>query len=100
VLCLLSYAVVLECLICKVIKPLTEASEPWTTLSFIFRYETYICSNEEEEMVGDGPVDQLLEHLPSKMDQLAQGSCDNFKLELPDAHDNRAWFTKATLIRF
>lgn len=64
------------------------------------RYETFICSNEEEEMVGDGPVDQLLEHLPSKKNQLAQGSCDNFKLELPETHDNRAWFTKATLMRF
>lgn len=64
------------------------------------RYETYICSNEEEEMVGDGPVDQLLEHLPSKKDQLVQGSCGNFKLELPETHDNRAWFTKATLMRF
>ncbi|XP_021762328.1 serine/arginine repetitive matrix protein 1-like [Chenopodium quinoa] len=64
------------------------------------RYGACICSKEEEEMVADGPLDQLLEHLPSIKDQIVKGSCDNFILVLPNSVGDRGWFTKATLARF
>lgn len=64
------------------------------------RYGASICSKEEEVMVGDGPLELLLEYLPSIKDQIVKGTCDNFKLELPNSIGDRAWFTKATLMRF
>ncbi|XP_021752480.1 serine/arginine repetitive matrix protein 1-like [Chenopodium quinoa] len=64
------------------------------------RYGACVCSEEEEEMVADGPLDQLLEHLPSIKDQIVKGSCDNFILELPNSVGDRGWFTKTTLTRF
>ncbi|KAK9682730.1 hypothetical protein RND81_10G092600 [Saponaria officinalis] len=63
------------------------------------RYEARISSNENEEVVGHGPLDHLLEHLPSIKDQISNGSSDNFRLQLPTPND-RSWFTKATLSRF
>lgn len=50
-------------------------------------------------MVGDGPLEQLLEHVPYIKDQIVKGSCDNFKLELPNPTGDNGWFTKATLTR-
>ncbi|KMT17394.1 hypothetical protein BVRB_2g038480 [Beta vulgaris subsp. vulgaris] len=64
------------------------------------RYGACICSEEKEEMVGDGPLEQLLEHVPYIKDQIVKGSCDNFKLELPNPTGDNGWFTKATLTRF
>ncbi|XP_057248765.1 uncharacterized protein LOC104908164 isoform X3 [Beta vulgaris subsp. vulgaris] len=64
------------------------------------RYGACICSEEKEEMVGDGPLEQLLEHVPYIKDQIVKGSCDNFKLELPNPTGDNGWFTKATLMRF
>ncbi|KAL9233846.1 hypothetical protein vseg_008789 [Gypsophila vaccaria] len=63
------------------------------------RYEAYISSSEKEEMVGHGPLDQLLEHLPSIKEQISKGSLDDFRLLLPNTNDDR-WFSKATLSRF
>lgn len=51
-------------------------------------------------MIGDGPLDQILEHLPSIKDQIIQGSCENFKLELSNSVGDGAWFTKSKLMRF
>ncbi|KAJ8433867.1 hypothetical protein Cgig2_032078 [Carnegiea gigantea] len=62
------------------------------------RYNVFINSNENEEMVGHGLLDQLLDHLPNIKDQLASEPCDNFKLELQDNAYKRAWFTKATFL--
>ncbi|KMT10946.1 hypothetical protein BVRB_5g112820 isoform A [Beta vulgaris subsp. vulgaris] len=64
------------------------------------RYGACICSEEKEEMVGDGPLEQLLEHVPYIKDQIVKGSYDNFKLELPNPTGDNGWFTKATLTRF
>ncbi|XP_074280551.1 uncharacterized protein LOC141605606 [Silene latifolia] len=63
------------------------------------RYEACISSSEKEERVGYGPLDQLLEHVPSIKDQIANGSLDNFKLELPNTTGHLC-FAKATLMRY
>ncbi|CAO2820809.1 unnamed protein product [Amaranthus hypochondriacus] len=64
------------------------------------RYGACVCCEGKEVMVRDGPLDQLLEHLPNIKDQIVKGSCDNFKLELPKSIGDRTWFTKATVLRF
>ncbi|XP_057541109.1 uncharacterized protein LOC130818873 [Amaranthus tricolor] len=64
------------------------------------RYGACVCCEGKEVMVRDGPLDQLLEHLPNLKDQIVKGSCDNFKLELPNSIGDRTWFTKVTVLRF
>ena len=66
---------------------------------FYFRYNAFINSDENKEIVGHGLLDQLLNHLPNLKDQLASEPCDNWKLELKDSADKKRWFTKATLMR-
>lgn len=82
-----------------VIQVLNELKAVIMTYIFHFRYGACVCCEGKEVMVRDGPLDQLLEHLPNIKDQIVKGSCDNFKLELPKSIGDRTWFTKATVLR-
>lgn len=64
-----------------------------------FRYEVFVCADDEVEKLACGLLEHLLPQLPGVNKLHGEGSNANFKLQVPELND-KTWFTKSTLDRF
>jgi len=65
-----------------------------------FRYEIFVCGDDEVERLAVGLLEQILPHLPEVHKIYAKGSNAIFKLQVTGELSNVPWFTKSTLNRF
>ncbi|CAM8964581.1 unnamed protein product [Rhodiola kirilowii] len=64
------------------------------------RYKTFASNGNKDELLFEGVLEQLTQHLPQVKDFYLGGSEANVKLQWPTNSGAAAWFSKSTLRRF
>ncbi|CAM8913529.1 unnamed protein product [Rhodiola kirilowii] len=64
------------------------------------RYQAFACDGNKEELLVEGLLEPLTQHLPQLKDFYSGGSEANVKLHWPRSSSVASWFSKSTIRRF